>query len=203
MKKRDERGFTLIELLIVVAIIGILAAIAIPALLGTREKAKVKSLVGSAESSIKELQEWVNSVASQEPIVFVAAAAGTKNCFAHSNRPQVDSGAGAMVDICKARYKEFGANTGVYTTAGAAGSMMNWYVNQASFMGKNASPWGGNLFSIGGVGAAAEACRIVLEPTAGDNTIIIKAGTPLGGDAGNCGTTTIGELTHNVTISAL
>src|ERR687890_665181 len=37
--ERDERGFTLIELLIVVIIIGVLAAIAIPTFLAQREKA--------------------------------------------------------------------------------------------------------------------------------------------------------------------
>jgi type IV pilus assembly protein PilA len=55
---QDEKGFTLIELLVVILIIGILAAIALPAFLNQREKAQDAEAKSSARTVQTALETY-------------------------------------------------------------------------------------------------------------------------------------------------
>lgn len=62
MKRSVQQGFTLIELMIVVAIIGILAAVALPAYQDYTKRAKASEIVLAASSARTCVTEIVQSV---------------------------------------------------------------------------------------------------------------------------------------------
>jgi len=126
MKKLTQKGFTLIELMIVVAIIGILAAIAIPKFAQMMEKSRegaTKGNIGALKSALSIYQgDWQGSSANN-PLDWFS----TGGSLAYiDNIPAVKvTGKNPMSDKASgtARYGSSPAGNDVYLTATAGSTL--------------------------------------------------------------------------------
>ena len=77
--KKMQKGFTLVEIMIVVAIIAILAAIAIPNFLAYRAEARAKTCIENMNNLRTSAESWRTNHADPTAVPAVADIVGTES----------------------------------------------------------------------------------------------------------------------------
>ena len=94
--KRAQQGFTLIELMIVVAIIGILAAVALPAYRDYSVRAKTSELILAASSGKTSVAEFVNTNGQMPTVASLGLASQSSKYVASVDYTRTDASNGLL-----------------------------------------------------------------------------------------------------------
>lgn len=93
MRNSNKKGFTLVELVVVIAIIGVLAAILVPSMMGYVKKARMKTANGNAKTGYNAVAEWVAERETQgNPVVWsTVGKLGPLDCTTDKTTPTTEA----------------------------------------------------------------------------------------------------------------
>ncbi|MBF0554553.1 MAG: type II secretion system protein [Nitrospirae bacterium] len=164
MLAKDVKCFTLVELMVVIAVVSLLSAIALPAYLGQMDKSKARTTQSSAKAAVADLQVYLDAYVAGDPYLMIGDASGTQSCVEASN-------ASTTGNSCLAIFNQTGSATYPSYPAGMS-TVISHFVSNSKYKGDKSVFKGLPLFvtSHGPDGYG----QVLLSPS-GNKSIVVLA----------------------------